>query len=750
MEKKPNSRSNQASGNKVVATESRKSQDASGKQWPKNGRRREPINNQPKADPTRQKATTRSNNQFNNEKRSRAPRTGADASQRPFTVSTVAGSSQPATANAAARSRLDSADELEASVAGAVEAELNSVYLPGSRKQNLSHLLNFHYGPSANDSAAAAFHQRGGGHRAGTYARHSKYNKEKYLQATCQFVVRAGKSADLAPYVASPDLLVEWQWIEQVHIESVEEPQCPICLYPPVAGKMTRCGHVFCWPCILHYLALSDKTWRKCPICYEAVHVGDLKSAISKPHRMYNVGEYVTLQLMCREKTSMCVKKAKSSMASCKSIVPHLRENSQSEVVYSKLLLADNNEIMSIIERERNELKSQLSFEGHDCPETVFVQQALDLLQTRENEVLQDTSNQSTDVSVELEQLHLNPTAAPFVPRQSTVSESTSEGDLIEDTNLSVTDIDINPTVSDLSHFYFYQANDGQHLYLHTMNVRMLQAMYGSLEWSPQIIRGNIVQRESCSMSEQLRKRLKYLQHLPETCQFDVVEIQFDKNIISPEVFDGFKEELQHRQKSRQRRAREERIRERHINEVMDRQMGKALARSANIDIESTYQFPNCGSQDSPPLFQEDPPLPGTSNSQTNNETASTSIVSFAKMLTVTEKQKQEPLWPTLGQAKTATAAPNKPMASIFGPTFGTTYNDYASNRSNAARMSESDGPVLEDSEDEFKPPERSSLSSVIAEALLKKSASSSNAGNAEGGQGGRKKKKKGKVLLML
>lgn len=28
---------------------------------------------------------------------------------------------------------------------------------------------------------------------------------------------------------------------------------------------------------MLHYLSLSDKSWSKCPICYEAVHTGDLK-----------------------------------------------------------------------------------------------------------------------------------------------------------------------------------------------------------------------------------------------------------------------------------------------------------------------------------------------------------------------------------------------------------------------------------------------------------------------------------------
>lgn len=60
-------------------------------------------------------------------------------------------------------------------------------------------------------------------------------------------------------------------------IYSHEVPSCPICLYPPVAARITRCGHIFCWPCMLHYLSLSERNWSKCPICYEAVHGGDLK-----------------------------------------------------------------------------------------------------------------------------------------------------------------------------------------------------------------------------------------------------------------------------------------------------------------------------------------------------------------------------------------------------------------------------------------------------------------------------------------
>lgn len=56
-----------------------------------------------------------------------------------------------------------------------------------------------------------------------------------------------------------------------------EGPKCPICLGAPVAAKMTKCGHIYCWSCILHYLALSDNASRPCPICYESVGSKDLK-----------------------------------------------------------------------------------------------------------------------------------------------------------------------------------------------------------------------------------------------------------------------------------------------------------------------------------------------------------------------------------------------------------------------------------------------------------------------------------------
>lgn len=206
---------------------------------------------------------------------------------------------------------------------------------------------------------------------------------------------------------------------------------------------------------------------------------------------------------------------------------------------------------MTIIERERNELNFQLETDGPDCPESMFVQQALDLLQEREKSTLAMMTNVTQKVStaaeMQLKFNNLSIDAEPFVltaineDSQPIASEPTDKLPIEEGSNLTVQDINITPVFNDSNHFYFYQSRDGQPLYLHSINIRMLQMMYGSLDRAPHIIGGKIVQKEICSMTEELRKRLKYLQHLPVTSQFEVAEITFGSELVSEEVMDVFK-----------------------------------------------------------------------------------------------------------------------------------------------------------------------------------------------------------------
>lgn len=85
-----------------------------------------------------------------------------------------------------------------------------------------------------------------------------------------------------------------------------------------------------------------------------------------------------------------------------------------------------------------------------------------------------------------------------------------------------------------------FSASDGQHIYLHAINARMLEHTYGSLQCSPKTLTGKILEKEGGSMTEDLRRRLRYLQHLPLTCQFEVAEIYLKPPVVSKETMDYF------------------------------------------------------------------------------------------------------------------------------------------------------------------------------------------------------------------
>lgn len=86
---------------------------------------------------------------------------------------------------------------------------------------------------------------------------------------------------------------------------SPEGINCPICLYPPVAAKITRCGHIYCWACVLHFLSLTDNAWQKCPICFESIYQKDLKRYV-----LYKIANLAFIEyiLMTREIVILIVK----------------------------------------------------------------------------------------------------------------------------------------------------------------------------------------------------------------------------------------------------------------------------------------------------------------------------------------------------------------------------------------------------------------------------------------------------------
>ncbi|XP_035233234.1 RING finger protein 10-like [Stegodyphus dumicola] len=509
----------------------------------------------------------------------------------------------------------------------------------GCKKMNLNHLLNFTLAPLENRDA----NQR---RITSNRTKLPKYNKELFLQSNCQFVVK--DSGNYTVHQKNPDILVEWSLIEEIRLPSHEVPLCPICLYSPIAAKITRCGHIYCWPCILHYLSLTDRTWQKCPICFEAVHKTELKSVTLRIRKPFAVGDEITMCLMKREKGSLCA-------------VPVFHQSSVLSTCYvhdddfvtrfQKLLLANKSEIYEIISREHLELET-LYHEEKNTPEACFIESALQLLDERQGQLNDDYGVNDVGSVMKTDLPEENAIVAANASPQSRLT-SLSSTDFQEEIfymelndNTSQIDNSSNSSVNETPHEetgrkgsnYFYQAEDGQHIYLHNINVRMLLKEHGSLEYAPPMVKAKIVEIERVSMTEVLRKRLRYLQHLPLTCEFQIVELNFSQ-ILSKPTINLFKGEVNKRRILRNRKARDERRREKYIQVEENKKLGKYP--KATYNLESIDQFPTYQSEFqylSPPRTENDVGAQDSNlccniNDPSVPDTETSPVTSFAQML---------------------------------------------------------------------------------------------------------------------
>lgn len=74
--------------------------------------------------------------------------------------------------------------------------------------------------------------------------------------------------------------------------------------------------------------------------------------------------------------------------------------------------------------------------------------------------------------------------------------------------------------------FYFYQLGDGQHYYLHPLDIKVLKYEFGDYSQFPTHLKLPIVSLKESTVTADLRKRCKYLSHLPLNC--DVVFCEAD------------------------------------------------------------------------------------------------------------------------------------------------------------------------------------------------------------------------------
>lgn len=395
----------------------------------------------------------------------------------------------------------------------------------GSKKVSLNHLLNFKFEPRQNEELTTSHWHKGkrSGHRR--ISTNSVYSKERFLQANCQFIV--AENGDYSINATDPDAPVPWDKIEQVQFLVENELSCPICLYPPTVPKITKCGHIYCWPCILHYLALDEKgkSVRECPICNVDVRKRDLRSVSLFETIPRQAGINVKMNLMFRDSTSLTPQPIEE--------IDTFDYSGESK--NNKITEYSPNQVLEfIIEPELEALKCKLALELDDFEREFFNCAILDC-EARQAEVLQ----------------HLT---------EHPPNKINSGADLHEDASKVEEQIklDSSKDVSDATSFYFYQIEGGENIFLDGINVKCLLKEYSHFKQCPASFEATIVHMESFTMTEELRKRHKYLSHLPLSCEYKIAELDLEPPLISQETLDEFQDLIKKRMKSRQKKERQE------------------------------------------------------------------------------------------------------------------------------------------------------------------------------------------------
>lgn len=348
------------------------------------------------------------------------------------------------------------------------------------------------------------------------------FNKERFVNANFRFIVNP--LGNYSVNLADPDSKLEWSDIEQVLIIDSETPSCPICLSTPAAGRVTKCGHIFCMSCIMHYLTLRDnpkKQWRKCPICWDSVYEKDLKPvrvlhpyAVLDPSGNVNrvkEGNAVELSLMQRSSNSTLAFPVSESWPIPDDVIhaylkpgvpltpwyfmPHALQ-------FAKFMLASPEYLQSEYSRDKDELIQGIveAKEWGLADEIPFLETSLDIIHGKLKELkLQHTME--IDLAMRTSKLILDAvkndrpvagSSSSTVTSDKTMEEQQQEVPMayqqlhqdhdkssFADGTESVSSTQVANSKGPKSDFYFFQAADGQHIYLHPLDIRVLKHEFG-------------------------------------------------------------------------------------------------------------------------------------------------------------------------------------------------------------------------------------------------------------------------------
>ncbi|KII93996.1 hypothetical protein PLICRDRAFT_88274 [Plicaturopsis crispa FD-325 SS-3] len=454
--------------------------------------------------------------------------------------------------------------------------------------------------------------------RTGTHQ--GVWNKERFVNAQYRFVMNP--TGDYTVHFADPDIFFQWHDILQVimprssalasaaagHEHTGKDEghiTCPICLSPPTAPRMTKCGHIFCFPCILHYLSTSDNLkWIRCPICFDSVNERQLKSVkwfdgptvtdddMDNPQgegssassftssafeALPTEGAPMRMRLMQRPQiTTLALPRSATWPSDL--VPPHQAPFHFLPDVYNyaRFMLATPTYLIADLTRDMDELATErrilsgmddlLGISFVDAAEQKLRDQiakaaALETPQLREavDKALRDqheiearaTKRRRAEEAASQAPLQGAPDAylatktAPATPSSPATNRNPRQRR------------NLNPPPPSTSTYYYYQAASGLPIFLHPLDIKILLSHFSGYASFPDSITVRVDSVTEGTVNDDLRKRCKYLGHMPEGA--DVVFVEADlEGVVGADGLKSFEGALGTRRAKRKEKGRKD------------------------------------------------------------------------------------------------------------------------------------------------------------------------------------------------
>ncbi|CAG8402964.1 unnamed protein product [Penicillium salamii] len=448
---------------------------------------------------------------------------------------------------------------------------------------SITHLMNFSLPPRPQYQPPPRNVRRYTSWGAGTV------DKARYVHANYRFIVMPNQN--FHAQAANADVHLDWASVLQVLVSAqTQAASCPICLCTPVAPRMARCGHIFCLPCLIRYMHASDDDnqipekrhrWKKCPICWDSIY-----SSETRPVRWFRgqegdlpvEGGDVVLRLVKRESGStLALPRDGSGPLGPGEDVPwyHVAEVAD----YARIMKGGEDYMCAQHDTEIEDLRQQ---EAEDelmfGDENTWTRKAINsILDAKEK--LKGIGNPPEVRPVKVEDLSQALSEVQIDSEPSTRSKDKGRGKLPQP-----------PPESDHP-YHFYQALP--QFYLSSLDIRILKAAFEEYALFPATILPRVEHISTGHIvDDELRKRVKYLGHLPQGCEVNFLECDW-RDVVVPEVLNRFRSETDRRRKrNREKEAREEKDRVRAEKEEDDKRWAAARRKRPSIGAASASEAP--------------------------------------------------------------------------------------------------------------------------------------------------------------